>query len=473
MPRRYTPGSVKSVLEPLEGNKVKLSIEVDEAEFDRDVDNAFRKIAREVRLPGFRPGKAPRRLLEAHLGPDAARQQALQDGIPGYLAKAVREHDVDLIATPKVEITGGADEGPVAFDAECEVRPEVTVPGYGGLRVELPSVEASDEEIDKAIDIERRRHGSLADVDRPAATGDQVTLNLSASRDGEAVAGLNTDDWLYEIGKGWVAEGFDDRLVGASAGDELAFSAVPSGTTEEADFAVTVTKVQETLLPEISDEWVSDNLGEFDTVAEWHDSIRERVSTGKLNQARNVLFDRVAAALSELVDEEPPEALVTGEQQRRVQGFVRQLQSQGIAVEQWLAATGQDPASFVEGMKEQAVRGVKVDLALRAIAKAEAMEVTDDDVEVEYQRIAIQVGQKVNQVRKAYEKNDAVADLIAQMRTSKAMEWLLHRAELVDENGKAISNDLILGHSLESHDHDDDHEGHDHDHDHGDTEEAS
>ena len=466
---------MKSTLEPLEGNKVKLSVEVDDAEFDRDIDSAFRKIAREVRLPGFRPGKAPRRVLEARIGAEAARQQALQDAIPQYLARAVREHDVDLIATPTVELTGGEDEGQVAFDATCEVRPVIVVPGYGGLRVELPSVTATDEDVQQAIDAERTRHGSLADLDRPAADGDYVTLDLSASRDGEPVAGLNVEDWSYEIGKGWVAESFDSELIGASAGDDLEFTATPSGTDEPADFTVKVTRVQEMVLPEVTDDWVSENLGEFDTVQEWRDSVSERISESKLNQARSQLIDRTTASLSELVEEDAPEALVTSELQSRVQNFVMQLQSQGIQVEQWLAATGQDPATFTEGMREGAVRAVKVDLALRAVAVAEDLEVTDDDLDLEYQRIAMRVNQKPNQVRRAYERNDAVAELAAQLRKSKALEWLLHRVEIVDPDGTPIDNDLLLGHGLDDHDHDHDHHDHDHDHhdhDHGAADEA-
>src|SRR5215207_2307255 len=130
---------MKSSVEPLEGNKVKLYVEVDESEFDRDIDQAFKAIAREVKLPGFRNGKAPRRVLEARIGLGPAREQALRDSIPQYLAKAVREHDVDLIASPEVEITGGAEEGPIEFDATCEVRPEITVPGYETLQVVLPA----------------------------------------------------------------------------------------------------------------------------------------------------------------------------------------------------------------------------------------------------------------------------------------------------------------------------------------------
>ena len=193
---------MKSTFETLEDTAgkhlVKLSLTIEEAEFDRDIDKAFRKLANEVRLPGFRQGKVPRKVLEARIGLGPAREQALRDAIPAYLSAAVREHDIDLIATPEVEITGGEESGPVSFDATCEVRPESTVPGYGGLRVELPSPVASDEEIDDAIVAELARQGSLNDVDRPIVTGDHVTLDLEGLRDGEPVPGLNTEDWLYE-----------------------------------------------------------------------------------------------------------------------------------------------------------------------------------------------------------------------------------------------------------------------------------
>ena len=277
-PRLVRPGTLpplmKSTVEPLdttEGNEgrtlVKLSVEVDEAEFDRDIDAAFRKIAREVRIPGFRPGKAPRRILEARIGTAPAREQALRDAIPQYLAQAVREHDVDIIATPEVDITAGQEDGPVAFDATVEVRPTVIVPGYAGLRVELPAIEVDDDDVDEPIEAERRRHGELVDVDRPAARGDFVTLDLAATRDGEPVPGLNAEDWLYEVGRGWIAEDFDEHLIGATAGDELAFTTTPTGTEEPADFTVAVKKVQELVLPELTDEWVAENIGEFDTVA--------------------------------------------------------------------------------------------------------------------------------------------------------------------------------------------------------------
>ena len=186
---------MKSTVEVLEGNKVKVSIEVDESEFDRNIDAAFKKIARDVRLPGFRPGKAPRRVLEARIGIEAARQQALNDAIPEYLSQAVREHDVDIVATPDVQLVSGEEGGTVRWDATIEVRPEIAVAGYAGLRVELPAIEVTDEDIDPLVENERRRHAKLVDVDRMTQLGDFVTLDLEGTRDGEPVPGLNVDDW--------------------------------------------------------------------------------------------------------------------------------------------------------------------------------------------------------------------------------------------------------------------------------------
>jgi trigger factor len=459
---------VKSTVEPLEGNKVKVSVEVDETEFDRDIDDAFKKIAHEVRLPGFRPGKAPRRVLEARLGLAPARQQALQDAIPRYLADAVKVHDVDVIAPPEVDITAGEEDGPVSFDATVEVRPQISVPGYGGLRVELPSITVDDAELDEAITSELRRAGELTDVERPVLTGDFVTLDIEAERDGEPVAGLNTDDWSYEVGRGWVAADFDERLGGALAGDTLTFTSTPSGTEEPAAFTVAVKKVQELVPAELSDDWVAENIGEFETADEWRAALRERMEGSKLGNARQMLLDRTATALAELVDEDPPEPLVNEELRHRAENLVNGLQAQGIALEQYLAMTGQDPSTLTEGLKAGAEQAVKVDLALRSVAESEDVEVTEDDLEAEYRRIGLRANQKPNQVRRAYERNDAVAGLRGEIRKSKALEWLLRNVEIVDEEGRPIDRDVLL--PPEEHDHDEhdghDHDGHDHDHDH-------
>jgi trigger factor len=463
-------GLMKSSVETLEGNKVKVYVEVDEAEFDRDIDQAFKAIAREVKLPGFRNGKAPRRVLEARIGIGPAREQALRDAIPRYLGKAVREHDVDLVATPQIEVTGGQEEGMVEFEAECEVRPEVTIPGYGGLRIELDPIEPTADEIEEAKQAELRAAGSLTDVDRPAETGDFLTIDLTATRDGEEVAGLNTEDFSYELGKGWVTDDFDERLTGAEPGDELTFSANPKATEEPADFTVKVKSVQALVVPEATDEWVAENTGEFETVDEWTESIRERLAGAKLNQVRQAVMPALTEALTNLIDVEPPESMVNAEMQSRMQTVARQFESQGIDLAAWLQATGQDPKEFFEGSRPQAVQGVKADLALRAVAAAEGIEVGDDELEQQYARMAMQFGGKAREIRRMYEQNDAVPELIAQIKKSKATDWLLHHVEMVDREGKPIDRDLVLGHTHDEHGgHGDEHEHDEHDHEQADV----
>lgn len=445
---------VKSSVEVLEDNKVKVYVEVEEAEFDKDIDKAFKLLAKEVNLPGFRAGKVPRKVLEARVGMGPAREQALRDGVPEYLSQAVRDNDVDLIATPEVEITDGQETGPVEFEATCEVRPTITVSGYDSLRVELPSVEVDDAAITEAQEQELARDASLDTVERAAAEGDFVVLDLEATRDGEEVTGLNTEDWSYEVGQGWVTDDFDTHLVGASAGDVLEFESTPKGTEEPADFTVTVQTVQARELPELTDEWVDENVGEFDTVEAWSASLRESLAESKLSAARQQAGTKLNDALAALVEDEVPEPMVASDLNQRVQGTIQQFQAQGIDFEQWMQATGQDPESFVEGMRGQSETAVRVDLALRAVAVAENIEVSDDEVEREYARLAMQYNQKAKDIRKAYEQNDAVGEIIAQITKAKAFDVLVHGATYVDEDGNEIDRDLLIG-------------DHDHDHDHG------
>ena len=216
---------------------------------------------------------------------------------------------------------------------------------------------------------------------------------------------------------------------------------------------VTVKAIQALELPELTDEWVADNTGEFDTVDEWEASISERLTEQKLQGVRQTVGFKLNEALVELVEIEAPESMVRSEMQNQAEQMVRQLQMQGIDFQAWMSATGQDPQQFIESTRPQAEQAVKADLALRAVATAEAIEVDDHELEMEYSRMAMQYGQKAKEVRKMYERNDAVPELMAQIRKSKAMDWLLHRVEMVDQAGDPIDRDLVLGHT-----HDDDDE---------------
>ena len=445
---------MKSSVETLEGNKVKVYVEIDETEFETDIESAFRTIAREVKLPGFRNGKAPRKLLEARIGLGPAREQALRDSIPSYLTKAVQEHDVDLIATPSIEITSGEEAGAVEFEAECEVRPEITVPGYGGLRVEIDPIDINDEAFDAAVADQLKGHGTLEDVDRAAESGDYVTLDMTATRDGEELAGLNIEDWSYEIGQGWVTEDFDEKLIGAKVGEELSFSSTPKGTEEEADFTVKLSAVKSLALPDVDDAWVEENIGEYTDVASWHEAIKEQLSESNLNAVRQTLGQKVTDALVELVDIDAPESMVEQELQGRLQNLVRQFEAQGMDLGAWLSATGQSTEDLIANFREQAESSVKADLALRAIAVAENIAVDGEDLELEYTRLAMQFNDSSDNVRRAYEQNGAVGELTASVKKSKAFDWLLHNIEFVDTDGAQIDGDTVLGN-----DHDQDHDG--------------
>lgn len=434
---------MKSSVETLEGNKVKLYVEVEEAEFDRDIDRAFKLIAKEVNLPGFRAGKAPRKVLEARIGVGAAREQALRDAVPQYLARAVREHQVDLIATPEVEITDGAESGPVEFDATCEVRPVITLEGYADLRVELPSLEVTDDDLAEIHRSELERTATLADADRPAEVGDYLTMDLAATRDGEELSGLNTEDWGYELGQGWVTEDFDEHLTGASAGDELTFTSTPKGLDEPADFVVKVTAVQTKIVPELTDDWVSDNIGEFDTVDEWNASLRESRAEDKLNQARQRVVSAMNAALAELVTDDVPEAMVVSEMDNQLQNLAMRLSSQGVSVEQYLAVTGRDVNSLREEMRAAAEPAVKVDLALRAVADAEGLEATDDDLAAEIDRVAERLDTDAAKVRDQLERNGQIPAVRSDLRKQKAYDWLSERVTINDEDGNPIARELL------------------------------
>jgi trigger factor len=430
---------VKTIVAPLEGNKVKLSVEVDEDEFDKALSSAYRKIAREVRIPGFRPGKAPRKVLERRLGTQVGREQALHDALPEYYAQALVENDVDAIDSPEIDITSGEEDGPVAFEATVEVRPVVLVPGYGGLRVELARPELSDAEVDEQIDRMRQVQATLAEVDRPAREGDSVTIDITGTLDGEAQDGLTADDYSYTIGSNAITPEVEQQLTGAKAGDILEFDATHPDEGEERRlrFKVLVKQVRERVLPDADDEWAAEN-SDFDTIEALRDSIRERGTRVRRAQAQSALREATGAALAKLVEDDVPEALVTHEMNHRAQDLALRLQAQGLTAEQWLAITGKTSDQLTGELREAAETAAKVDLALRAVAEAEQIECTDDDLDEELAHVAERVGEPVARVRAEFERGGNLAAVRSDVRKRKALDWLLERVEIVDEDGQPI-----------------------------------
>jgi trigger factor len=430
---------VKATVEPLEGNKVKVRVEVDEVEFEKDVDAAFRKLAREVRIPGFRPGKAPRRVLEARLGPAVGRGQALHDAVPEYYSQAVIEHDVDVIAAPDIDITDGEESGPVVFDAVVEVRPRVVVGGYRSLRVTIDDPSVTDEEVEEQIDRLRERFSELEVVERPAVDEDVVTIDIAGSLDGEELEGLTTDDYSYEVGRGAIVAELDESLRGASVGDILEFDAEHPDPDEERSlhFRILVKEVQAKVLPDADDEF-ADSASEFDTIEELRQDLRRRSVNVKRVQAQVAVREKAGEALADLVDDEIPAALVDNEMQQRLQDLAMRLQAQGMDLETYLTMSGRGQEELVGELRETAEQAVKVDLALRAIVEAEGIEVTDEDLEDEFESVAERMGVEVEQIRSQFERAGQVSAIRSDLEKRKAFDWLVEQVEVVDEAGNAI-----------------------------------
>lgn len=431
---------MKSSITTLEDNKVKLSVEVDEIEIDGHIDEAFKKIAKDIRLPGFRPGKAPRKVLEARLGKEFARGEAIRDALPEYYRQAIIEHDIDVIAPPDLDITRGEQEdGPVQFEAVVEVRPQITVAGYQGLRVEIPAPVASQEDIDTQLDQLRNQFAERVEVDRPAQTGDFVTMDIGATHDGEDVDGLGADDYTYEVGAGFVVEELDEYLVGAKVGDILEFDADHPDPDEDGqlNFRVLVKKTEEKQLPDLDDDF-ADEATEFDTAEALVADTRQRIETELRAQSKALIAERTAVALAELVDLDVPQALIDDQVQQQLQDMSMRLAQQGMQLEQFLEATGQTVTDLADNLKEPAERAARVDLALRSIVIAENMQLTDDELQEEINTSAAQLGQTGAELREAFEQGGQLRALRTDLLKHRAMDMLIEEVEVVDEDGNAI-----------------------------------
>ncbi|MEM9134958.1 MAG: trigger factor [Actinomycetota bacterium] len=436
---------MKSTVEALEGNKVKVVVEVEEAEFEKDLDAAFKRLAREVRLPGFRPGKAPRKVLEARIGQSYARDEAFREALPNYYSEAVMEHDVDVIAPPEIDITAGQDDGPVAFDAVVEVRPSIEVEGYQSIEIEIPKVGVDDDDVEESLDRMRGKFGELATVERAAVAGDRAVINIETVHEGEPVPGLTAEAYVYEVGTEAVVPELDEQLTGASAGDSMEFTAVHPDDEEDEplEFSVEVVEIQENVLPEATDAWAADN-SEFDTVDELRADLRSNLETTRINQADAVRRSKLAEAISDLVEDDlVPDAMVDLEVENRVQDMSMRLQAQGMDFGTFMQMTGQSQEDLVGQLREQAGSSAKLDLALRAIAEAESLEVTEDDLEEQFAEVAAQIGRTAGDVRDDFESAGRMSAIRSDLLKSKALDWVSERANLVDEDGQQVSPDAL------------------------------
>ncbi len=430
-------------MEALEGNKVKVTVQISEEEFDKDLDVAFKRLAKEVRLPGFRAGKAPRKVLEARIGTEYARGDAFENSLPRYYSEAVRDHEVDVIAPPEIDITDGETEGPVTFDAVVEVRPQVTITGYNSLEVEIDAPEVDDKELDEAQERFLKAYGELVDADRPAENGDTIIMNIKAEVGGEAVPGLTADDYSYTLGAGTIVPELDDELVAAEPGDELDFAANHPDPDEEESlkFSIEVTKVQRVDLPEPTEEFMQQN-SEFDSIDEYRADYVERMTASRIERAAADRRNAVAQAVGELVDDDAITApLIDLEVENRIEDMAMRMQQQGMQLEQFIQMTGQTNEQFVEGVRATAGDGAKIDLALRAVAAAEGLECTDEELTDEVEAASAALNQPADEIRKRYADAGMLPNIRADISKRKALDFLVDKATVKDSDGNVIAKE--------------------------------
>jgi trigger factor len=433
---------VTTSVEELDANKVRLHVSIPEAEFERAIDAAFRKLAGEVKIPGFRPGKAPRKLLEARLGPDVARDHALRDSLPRYYAQAVDSESLDTIAAPEIDITAGEDGGDVEFDAVVEVRPVVELADYEGLRVEIPAPAVTEEAVDGQVEALRDRFADLEDSVRPLVEGDFAQIDIKGYVHDEAIDALTATDYLYEVGSGLLVPKLDEELTGKRPGDILKFNdTLPERfgerAGEEVSFQVLVKETKRKVLPDVTDEWASE-ASEFDTVDELRADIRRRLELVNRVQSQMAARDKVLDAAAELVTIDVPDALVQQEMEQRLHDMAHRLEAQGITIQQYLAATGVEEQELVQQVRASAERAARADLALRAVAAQEGIDVTDEELEQEIGRIAERLEEKPPKVRRDLERRGILEAVRSDIARGKALRFLVDHAEVVDEAGNPL-----------------------------------
>lgn len=433
---------MRATAAPEAGNLVRLSVEIDEGEVDEALEDVVRRLTRNVRVPGFRPGKVPRRVIEARMGGAAAlRGEALREALPEFYARAVVDTELDPIDQPEIDITGGDESGPVSFDALVSVRPTVAVPGYQGLVVTVPNLEVSEEEVRAQLDRLRATSGELMEISRPVRDGDQVTIDVHGAVDAEGKS-VEANDFLYEVGSGTAVPGLDDELRGARVGDILSFEAPAGASGLSGAIRVLVKETKELVLPEVTDEWAKET-SEFETVAELEADIAERLRERRVLEVRLARQQGAMSALVELVTEEIPESLVITEMRERIHDLEHRLEQQGVTLGQFLAATNQSETEFSQELRAGALQSVKADLALRAVADAEGIEVSDEELESELAAMGERLSLSADAVRERLDRSGRLAAVRSDRRKMRAADWLIDQVELIDENGDPVSRDEL------------------------------
>jgi trigger factor len=438
---------VKSTVEQLSPTRVRLNVEVPFTELQPDFDRAYKELAKQVRLPGFRPGKAPAKLLEARIGREAMLDQVVTDALPGRYGQAVSESDVRPLGQPDIEVTKKEYGQELVFTAEVDVRPEILLPDLSALKVTVDPVQVSDEDVDAELQLLRARFGTLAGVDRPAATGDFVSIDLSATVDGEDVPDAATQSLSHEVGSGQLIEGLDEAIAGLSAGESRVFTttlATGPHAGQQAEVTVTVRAVKKRELPELDDEFAQ-LASEFDTIDELRANIADQVDRSKRLQQAEAIRNATLDALLEQVEIPLPEAIVQAQVDDTIRTALRGVNQDEAKFAEALANQGSSREEFDADSRSTAEKTVKAELLMDALGEELEIQVGQDDLTERLLLTSQRYGIEPQQLLSYLQQNNQLPNMLADVRRGLTVAAVVEAATVTDTDGNVIDTSEFFG----------------------------
>ena len=431
---------MKTDVEELSPTRVKLTIEVPFEELKPSLDKAYREVARQVRIPGFRPGKVPPRVIDARIGRTAVLEQALTDAVNEFYGKAITEQEVVPLSQPDVEVTRIEDGKELAFTAEVDIRPEFELPDLESLSVTVENAEVDPDQVEEYLGGLRERFASLKGVERPVENGDYVSIDLAATIDGTVVEDAQATGISYEVGSESMLDGLDEALTGMSAGESKTFTAELAGGEQagmEADVQVTVNSVKVKELPELDDEFAQ-SASEFDTVGELRASTRKQLESmrqaGQAGQAR----ERLLGVLIDQLDIPLPERVVAEETDQRRHNLQDQLDRAGLTMQSYLESADKTAAQLEEDFENDARRSVTAGFILDKIVKQEDLTVTNEQLGEFVAEQAYRMGVAPDQLAQQITDGGQLSAVVADVLRSNALTWLAEHTRVVDEAGRPV-----------------------------------
>jgi len=437
---------VKTDVEELSPTRVRLSVEVPFDELKPSLDKAYREVGRQVRIPGFRPGRVPPPVIDRRVGRDVVLSQAVNEAMPDLYAKAVAEGDIHTLGQPEVEITSLDDGKELTFTVEVDIRPKFELPDLASLAVTVDDTQVNPDEVAEYLSSLQERFASLKAVQRPVETDDYVSIDLSASVDGEPVEDAQASGLSYQVGSQSLLDGLDDALVGMSAGESTTFRTELAGgefAGREADVTVTVHSVKVKEVPGLDDDFAQ-LASEFDTLGELRADTRAQLERMKATQQVVQARERALDALINRVDVPLPESVVAEEVEQNRDSLVQQLERAGATLEGYLEMANQTEEQFDTDLQERARRAVKVSLVLDQLAREEELSVDQAELSAYVTRQAEQMGVAPERLAKQLADDGRLPLAAAEVLRGKALNLIAERVKVTDSAGHEVDVQAAL-----------------------------